>query len=67
MVGTLSVGAVPLAVMLLVPEAARTFGRDFPGVKLRIVEELYLAQLATFAAAGGRHRHWRRTGRPGEW
>ena len=23
--------------MLLVPEAARTFGRDFPGVKLRIV------------------------------
>ena len=34
MVGTLSVGAVPLAVMLLVPEAARTFGRDFPGVKL---------------------------------
>lgn len=45
MVGTLSVGAVPLAVMLLVPEAARTFGRDFPGVKLRIVEELYLAHL----------------------
>lgn len=45
MVGTLSVGAVPLAVTLLVPEAARTFGRDFPGVKLRIVEELYLAHL----------------------
>lgn len=45
MVGTLSVGAVPLAVTLLVPEAARTFNRDFPGVKLRIVEELFLAHL----------------------
>ncbi|MBL8310538.1 MAG: LysR family transcriptional regulator [Burkholderiales bacterium] len=45
MVGTLSVSAVPLAVMLLLPEAARTFGRDFPGVKLRIVEELYMAHL----------------------
>lgn len=45
MIGTLSVSAVPLAVTLLVPEAAHTFGRDFPGVKLRIVEELYMAHL----------------------
>lgn len=45
MIGALSVSAVPLAVLLLVPEAARTFGRDFPGVKLRIVEELFMAHL----------------------
>lgn len=45
MVGSLSVSAVPLAVLKLLPEAARTFGRDFPGVRLRIVEELFMAHL----------------------
>ena len=45
MTGTLAVGAVPLALMLLVPEALRTFGREFPGIELRIFEELYIAQL----------------------
>lgn len=45
MTGTLTIGAVPLAVMLLVPETLRTFGRAFPEIQLRIVEELYIAQL----------------------
>jgi LysR family transcriptional regulator, regulator of abg operon len=45
MVGELTVGAVPVAVMLLVPEALRTFGREFPGVRLRLSEELFFAQL----------------------
>ena len=45
MMGTLTVGAVPLAVMLLMPAALRTFGRDFPAVRLRVSEELYIAQL----------------------
>lgn len=45
MTGTLTIGAVPLAVMLLVPETLRTFGREFPQIQLRIVEELYIAQL----------------------
>nr|WP_116604054.1 LysR substrate-binding domain-containing protein [uncultured Albidiferax sp.] len=45
MVGHLHVGAVPLAVMLLIPETLRTFGQEFPEVKLRVSEELYVAQL----------------------
>lgn len=45
MTGALTIGAVPLAVMLLVPETLRTFGNAFPGIQLRIVEELYIAQL----------------------
>ncbi|MCV2369607.1 LysR family transcriptional regulator [Roseateles oligotrophus] len=45
MTGTLTIGAVPLAVMLLVPEALRTFGREFPQIQLRIYEELYIEQL----------------------
>jgi len=45
MTGSLTIGAVPLAVMLLVPETLRTFGSAFPGIQLRIVEELYIAQL----------------------
>lgn len=45
MTGTLTLGAVPLAVMLLVPEALRTFGRAFPEIQLRVLEELYIAQL----------------------
>lgn len=45
MTGALTIGAVPLAVMLLIPETLRTFGREFPGIQLRISEELYIAQL----------------------
>ncbi len=45
MVGELSVGAVPLAVMLLIPETLRTFGAAFPDIRLRVSEELYVAQL----------------------
>jgi LysR family transcriptional regulator, regulator of abg operon len=45
MSGALTVGAVPLAVMLLIPETLRTFGREFPEIQLRITEELYIAQL----------------------
>jgi len=45
MTGDLTIGAVPLAVMLLIPETLRTFGREFPDIRLRISEELYIAQL----------------------
>lgn len=45
MVGELTVGAVPLAVMLLIPETLRTFGAAFPDIRLRVSEELYIAQL----------------------
>lgn len=45
MVGELSVGAVPLAIMLLIPETLRTFGAAFPEIRLRVSEELYIAQL----------------------
>lgn len=45
MTGQLTIGAVPLAVMLLMPECLRTFSRAFPDIQLRIVEELYLGQL----------------------
>lgn len=43
--GELNIGAVPVAVLLLIPETLRTFGRDFPDIKLRVSEELYIAQL----------------------
>lgn len=45
MEGELRVGAVPLAVMLLVPETLRTFGAAYPGIRLRVSEDLYIAQL----------------------
>ncbi|MBP6902789.1 MAG: LysR family transcriptional regulator [Burkholderiaceae bacterium] len=45
MTGSLSIGAVPLAVMLLIPEVVRTYGREFPQIQLRVIEELYIAQL----------------------
>ena len=45
MEGELSVGAVPLAVMLLIPETLRTYGAAFPLMRLRVSEELYIAQL----------------------
>ncbi|MFM7001972.1 MAG: LysR family transcriptional regulator, partial [Limnohabitans sp.] len=43
--GELNIGAVPVAVMLLIPETLRTFGQAFPHIKLRVSEELYIAQL----------------------
>jgi DNA-binding transcriptional LysR family regulator len=45
MIGELSIGAVPLAVLLLVPEAMRTFTREYPDIQIRVREELYIAQL----------------------
>ena len=48
--GALHIGAVPLAVMLLIPETLRTFCKEFPEVKLRISEELYVAQLQKLRA-----------------
>lgn len=45
MVGELNIGAVPLAIMLLIPETLRTFCREFPDIRLRVSEELYIAQL----------------------
>ncbi len=43
---TCSVGAVPLAVMMLIPETLRTFSREFPLIRLRVHEELYIEQLS---------------------
>ena len=45
MAGELKICAVPVAVMLLVPETLRTFGKEFPDIRLRVSEELYIAQL----------------------
>lgn len=45
MVGELRIGAVPLAVMLLIPETLRTFSREFEHVHLHVREELYIEQL----------------------
>jgi len=45
MVGQLHIGAVPLAVMLLIPETLRTFSQSYPDVQIRVSEELYVAQL----------------------
>ncbi|MFL6630911.1 MAG: LysR family transcriptional regulator [Massilia sp.] len=46
MTGALTIGAAPVAVMLLIPETLRTFAREFPQIQLRISEEFYAAQLA---------------------
>lgn len=45
MTGALAIGAVPLAVMTLIPETLRTFGLEFPQIQLRVIEELYIQQL----------------------
>lgn len=45
MLGELNVGAVPVAVMLLIPETLRTFGREFQDMALRVSEELFFAQM----------------------
>ncbi len=45
MAGALTIGAVPLAVVTLVPETLRTFGREFPQIQLHVTEEMYIQQL----------------------
>ena len=52
MIGELSIGAVPLAVMLLIPETIRTFSRDYPAIQLRVREELYIEQLTLLREGG---------------
>ena len=47
MVGELSVTAVSLAVMLLIPATLYSFSRQFPQIRLRVHEELYIAQMAS--------------------
>ena len=43
--GDLTIAAVPFAVMMLIPEAVRTFSKQYPDINLRISEELYFEQL----------------------
>ncbi len=43
--GELNIAAVPAALMLLIPEALRTFVREFPAIRLRVTEEMYMEQL----------------------
>lgn len=45
MQGELKIAAVPVAMMLLIPEALRTFVRAFPDMRLRVSEELFVDQL----------------------
>ena len=46
MVGELSVGAVPLALLVLMPETLRTFSAECPDIMVTLREELYVEQLA---------------------
>ena len=50
MVGHLHIGAVPLAVMLLLPATLRSFVREFPSVRLQVSEELFSVQLEKLRA-----------------
>lgn len=43
--GELNVAAVPVAMMLLIPETLRTYSRTFPDIRLRVSEELFIDQL----------------------
>lgn len=45
MKGELQVAAVPVAMMLLIPETLRTFTAAFPDIRLRVSEELFVEQL----------------------
>ena len=45
MQGQLNVAAVPVAMMLLIPETLRTYSRAFPDIELRVSEELFVQQL----------------------
>jgi len=43
--GEINVAAVPVAMMLLMPETLRTFSRAFPDIRLRVSEEMFVEQL----------------------
>lgn len=43
--GEITIAAVPVAMLLLIPEALRTFSRTFPDMRLRVSEELFVDQL----------------------
>lgn len=43
--GMLNIAAVPVAMMLLIPETLRTFNSAYPDVLLRLSEELFVEQL----------------------
>ena len=43
--GELNVAAVPVAMMLLIPETLRTYSRAFPDIRLRVSEEMFVEQL----------------------
>jgi LysR family transcriptional regulator of abg operon len=45
MKGHLNVAAVPVAMMLLIPETLRTYSRAFPEIQLRVSEEMFVEQL----------------------
>jgi len=45
MKGEINVAAVPVAMMLLIPETLRTFSRAYPDIRLRVSEELFIEQL----------------------
>jgi LysR family transcriptional regulator, regulator of abg operon len=45
MKGHLNVAAVPVAMMLLIPETLRTYSRAFPDIQLRVSEEMFVEQL----------------------
>ncbi|TAH13382.1 MAG: LysR family transcriptional regulator [Curvibacter sp.] len=45
MVGDIRIAAVPLAVLLLIPETLRTFSKAYPDIRLSVTEELYMTQL----------------------
>lgn len=43
--GELNIAAVPVAMMLLIPETLHTFSRAYPDIRLRVGEELFVEQL----------------------
>ncbi len=45
MQGELNIAAVPVAMMLLIPETLRTYSRAYPDMRLRVSEELFVDQL----------------------
>ena len=45
MTGELTIAGVPLSLVVLIPEAMRTFCREYPDIQLRLREELYIAHL----------------------
>ena len=45
MKGDLNIAAVPVAMMLLIPETLRTYSRAFPEIRLRVSEEMFVEQL----------------------